>query len=209
MVVQTVYEVRYRPLLGSSSGLTLGILEQIQRQQGSLDSNGLRYLISMRSFFIYSTTATVPLPSPSSTTTPSQQRLRYRDVVWAFHSDSQDLLLEESLKACEGGKLTWENAKAMGVFMWLKSGEVLVSPPPACARARKHAELTPFSRARAESTIGARRSDGVHTSRSGREGSHHRHALLPRPAQEAYRHDVLEAGGRARRPKVYAQVLGQ
>jgi hypothetical protein len=74
----------------------------------------------MRSFFIYNS---VSLPS---STVPTTSRLKYRDVVWAFHSESQDLLLDESVKACEEGKLTWENAKALGVFLWLKSPEVLV-----------------------------------------------------------------------------------
>lgn len=76
----------------------------------------------MRSFFIYNSTS-FPSSAPAST---GLHRLKYRDVVWAFHSDSQDILLEESMKACDGGKLTWENAKALGVFLWLKSPEVLV-----------------------------------------------------------------------------------
>lgn len=79
----------------------------------------------MRSFFIYNATTL-----PSATPQTALQRLKYRDVVWAFHSDSQDLLLDESIKACEGSKLTWDNAKALGVFLWLKSPEVLVRPSP-------------------------------------------------------------------------------
>ena len=50
-------------------------------------------------------------------------------MVWAFHSESQDVLLEASIKACPG-KLTWENAKALGLFMWLRSPEVIVSAVP-------------------------------------------------------------------------------
>lgn len=90
---------------------------EIQHQQASLDSNGLRYLISMRSFFIYNDNST-PLRR-------SLPRIRYRDIVWAFHSESQDLLLDASVKACPD-KLTWENAKALGIFLWLKSPAILV-----------------------------------------------------------------------------------
>lgn len=102
---------------------------QIQRQQGSLDSNGLRYLISMRSFFIYNANSLRPFTTP--TATASLPRLKYRDVVWAFHSESQDLLLDASVKACPD-RLTWENAKALGIFFWIKAPDVLVRPvlPP-------------------------------------------------------------------------------
>lgn len=72
----------------------------------------------MRSFFIYDSTNL-----PKSITV---SRLKYRDIVWAYHSDSQEVLLEASIKACPG-KLTWENAKALGIFLWISSPEVLVS----------------------------------------------------------------------------------
>lgn len=55
-----------------------------------------------------------------------RQRLRYRDMVWAFHSESQDLLLQASVDACEGGKMTWSDAQASGVFLWLQSVDTMV-----------------------------------------------------------------------------------
>lgn len=104
-------------------------VHQIQRQRGSLDANGLRYLISMRSFFIYNTTQ---LPTDAALSLP---RLKYRDAVWAFHSENQELLLEESVKACPQGRLGWDNAKALGLFFWLKSPEVLAKQLEAVGRA--------------------------------------------------------------------------
>jgi RAVE protein 1 C terminal len=54
-----------------------------------------------------------------------RDRIRYRDIVWAFHSNSQEILLAASTAAC-GGKMLWKDARAMGVFLWLNSVESLV-----------------------------------------------------------------------------------
>lgn len=54
-----------------------------------------------------------------------RDRIRYRDMVWAFHSNSQEILLAASTTAC-GGKVLWKDARAMGFFLWLNSIESLV-----------------------------------------------------------------------------------
>ena len=54
-----------------------------------------------------------------------RERLRYRDMIWAFHSESQDLLLSASV-AATGGKMKWCDARALGVFVWLHSIETMV-----------------------------------------------------------------------------------
>lgn len=54
-----------------------------------------------------------------------RERLRFRDVIWAYHSESQALLLEASTVAC-GGKMMWTDAKAIGVYIWLNSIETMV-----------------------------------------------------------------------------------
>ncbi|RXW19520.1 hypothetical protein EST38_g6323 [Candolleomyces aberdarensis] len=95
---------------------------ETDEQRRALDENGLRYLISMRSFYILNQRA-----SQKSTLPPrsaKRERLRYRDMIWAFHSESQDLLLNSSVAAC-GGKLTWSEARALGVPLWLNSTETL------------------------------------------------------------------------------------
>ncbi|GAA5906755.1 hypothetical protein JCM6882_003293 [Rhodosporidiobolus microsporus] len=99
---------------------------ETQARKSSLDENGLRFLISLRSFYLYHTPTSVPSALDSTAATLNgplvSQRLKYRDMVWAFHSESQELLLEEATKAC-GGKLTWEKAKTLGLALWLKSPE--------------------------------------------------------------------------------------
>lgn len=54
-----------------------------------------------------------------------RERLRYRDMVWAFHSESQEILLSACASAC-GGKIKWADAKALGIFLWLNSDESMV-----------------------------------------------------------------------------------
>ncbi|KAI0756586.1 RAVE protein 1 C terminal-domain-containing protein [Daedaleopsis nitida] len=112
---------------------------EIEEQRRALDANGLRYLISMRSFYILNRRASEP-NTPSSGTNgvngtngngmiPStrlerRERLRYRDMIWAYHSESQDLLLSTSVSAC-GGKMCWPDARALGVFTWMRPGDAM------------------------------------------------------------------------------------
>ncbi|KAI0652289.1 WD repeat-containing protein [Trametes meyenii] len=104
---------------------------EIEEYRRALDPNGLRYLISMRSFYILNRRASEP-GTPASPTTgiaPSSQlkrreRLRYRDMIWAFHSDSQEVLLSTSTAAC-GGKMGWSDARALGIFIWMRSADAL------------------------------------------------------------------------------------
>ncbi|KPV72243.1 uncharacterized protein RHOBADRAFT_56056 [Rhodotorula graminis WP1] len=101
---------------------------ETQTRTGSIDDNGLRYLVSMRSFYLYRDSW--PPSPPSSTPSdghagPWILRLKYRDMVWAFHSEGQDLLLDESVKTA-GGKLTWATARTLGLALWVKPQDMLV-----------------------------------------------------------------------------------
>ncbi|TDL28114.1 hypothetical protein BD410DRAFT_870276 [Rickenella mellea] len=98
---------------------------EIEEQRRALDDNGLRYLISMRSFYILNRRASEPTtPEDSGSgiarTSGRRERLRFRDIVWAFHSESQEILLSASNAACEN-KMTWPEARSLGVFLWLNS----------------------------------------------------------------------------------------
>ncbi|GAA5977711.1 hypothetical protein JCM11641_001385 [Rhodosporidiobolus odoratus] len=100
---------------------------ETQARRSALDDNGLRFLVSLRSFYLYrSSSPTVPKMPPATLNGPTvSERLKYRDMLWAFHSESQDLLLEEATKAC-GGKLDWERARTLGLGIWVKSFDTLV-----------------------------------------------------------------------------------
>jgi ubiquitin len=102
---------------------------EIEEQRRALDANGLRYVISMRSFYILNRRVASDPSSPRSNgaiprSTGWRERLRYRDMVWAFHSESQGLLLSTSTAACNG-RMLWSDARALGVFIWLNSVESL------------------------------------------------------------------------------------
>ncbi|KAG5715648.1 Regulator of V-ATPase in vacuolar membrane protein 1 [Termitomyces sp. T112] len=110
---------------------------EIDEQRRALDSNGLRYLISMRSFYILNHRSSVP-SSPQSEgaqlrASGRRERLRYRDMIWAFHSESQDLLLNASSLACDG-KLGWIDARAVGIPIWLTSVDTLRTQMEVIAR---------------------------------------------------------------------------
>ncbi|KAF9916958.1 regulator of (H+)-ATPase in vacuolar membrane [Lobosporangium transversale] len=97
---------------------------KIDQQHHSVDDNGLRFLIFVRRF------------NYLSYTLPPNQRLtmlNYRDIVWAFHSESQDLLLDfcsNSLKA----PMTWTEAKSLGIFLWMRKKETMLKQMEVIAR---------------------------------------------------------------------------
>ncbi|KAK7468733.1 regulator of (H+)-ATPase in vacuolar membrane [Stygiomarasmius scandens] len=136
-------EAEHLPHLTPNEQAHLSVLIQttleVDEQQRSLDANGLRYLISMRSFYILNRRVSSP-SSPTSHSSNSipqktsrRERLRYRDMIWAFHSESQDLLLNASSAACNG-KMCWADARALGVPIWLSSIETLRSQFETVAR---------------------------------------------------------------------------
>lgn len=71
----------------------------------------MRYLVAMRTFAL--------------TANETRQNLHFRDVLWAFHSQTQEILLQASIEAC-GDKMTWKQARSFGVFQWLRGHEQLV-----------------------------------------------------------------------------------
>lgn len=135
MVETLIEQLETRPLphLTPNEHACLLVLIQttleIEEQRRALDANGLRYVISMRSFYILNRRVTSDPSSPRSNgaiprSTGWRERLRYRDMVWAFHSESQGLLLSTSTAACSG-RMLWSDARALGVFIWLNSVESL------------------------------------------------------------------------------------
>ncbi|KAF8323322.1 hypothetical protein DL93DRAFT_2050227 [Clavulina sp. PMI_390] len=129
------------PHLSASENAHLAVLIrttlQIDEQRRSLDANGLRYLISIRSFYLINSGQSAPgkdAPSLSSAIAGAgRERLRYRDIVWAFFSESQEILLAASAEAC-GGKMSWKDARALGVFLWLQSNDSIKAQAEIIAR---------------------------------------------------------------------------
>lgn len=131
VLIQTTLEVGCQITLKTS--LTSSPLLKIDEQHRALDANGLRYVLSMRSFYILNRRIASDPGGPRSAGGIHRQsgwreRLRYRDMIWAFHSESQDLLLNTSAAACNG-RMLWSDARALGVFIWLTSVDTLVRLP--------------------------------------------------------------------------------
>ncbi|KAF5385516.1 hypothetical protein D9757_005413 [Collybiopsis confluens] len=134
LVTKLIQSLESRPLPRLTPNETASLIVLIQttleidEQRRSLDSNGLRYLISMRSFYIVNSRASTPFSPGSSEYAPRdtgrRERLRYRDMIWAFHSESQELLLSASSVACND-KMCWGDARALGISLWLRSAESL------------------------------------------------------------------------------------
>ncbi|KAI9258749.1 RAVE protein 1 C terminal-domain-containing protein [Phascolomyces articulosus] len=97
---------------------------EISTQRESLDENGARFTALAENFFHVNQAL-----SPEE----RSNELAPRDIIWALHSQSQDLLLERCLRLC-GGKLLWTDARAMGIFMWLQKSEVVIEQMTNIAR---------------------------------------------------------------------------
>ncbi|KAG9314237.1 RAVE protein 1 C terminal-domain-containing protein [Chiua virens] len=136
-------EVQPLPHLSPNEHAHLIVLIQttleMDEQRRALDANGLRYVFSMRSFYISNRRVASDPGSPHSgdggipRQTGWRERIRYRDMIWAFHSESQDLLLNTSTTACNG-KMLWSDARALGVFIWLTSVDTMKSHMEVIAR---------------------------------------------------------------------------
>ena len=126
---------------------------EVERQRRSLDLCGLRFLLSIRMYVnrhrrsisgsatpsaVRSINGVTPLPSSRSISNQEtdQDRLSFRNVVWAMHSESQDVLLSAANETCRDGKMTWKDANTLGVFCWLRSTEVVKSQLEVIARNR-------------------------------------------------------------------------
>ncbi|KAI8640796.1 RAVE protein 1 C terminal-domain-containing protein [Parasitella parasitica] len=88
---------------------------EIASQGESLDENGARFTALLENHFHLNKS----LPQDQR-----QMQLECRDFVWALHSQSQDLLLERCIRLCDN-KLVWEDARHLGLFVWLQKIDVV------------------------------------------------------------------------------------
>jgi hypothetical protein len=111
---------------------------QVDSQRRALDNNGMRFLLSLKSFAISHRARSPPPTRPSSpdsqatkkNVAPSNRlpQMRWRDVLWGFHSESQEILVSACDEVC-GKPMVWEDAKQFCLPLWLKSSEALVCLP--------------------------------------------------------------------------------
>ncbi|KAI8369422.1 RAVE protein 1 C terminal-domain-containing protein [Radiomyces spectabilis] len=88
---------------------------EITAHNEALDENGARFTALVENHFHLNQI----LPADQR-----QPDLTSRDIVWALHSQSQDMLLERCMKL--GGKnLMWPDARSLGLVLWLQKIDVV------------------------------------------------------------------------------------
>ncbi|KAH0537711.1 hypothetical protein FGG08_005518 [Glutinoglossum americanum] len=88
-----------------------GIIEcvgTVEKHRRSMDDNASRYLLFFKEYTLRKSQATT-----------EQANLSWREIVWAFHSDSQEILVDLVSRQFQG-KMLWEHARESGMFMWMR-----------------------------------------------------------------------------------------
>ena len=101
----------------------------VEKHQRSIDENAARYLLFWREAIIRShqrkaNNASRPDVAPAVT---------WREIVWAYHSSSQDILVD-LISRHHNGRLEWRHARDSGIFMWLTDRKALSDQFEAIAR---------------------------------------------------------------------------
>ncbi len=104
------------PLLSSREQFHLADIVEcigmVEKHRRSIDDNAGRFLLFFRQYVLNET---------------SKGPISWREIIWAFHSGSQDILLD-LVSLHFGEKMKWQNAKDCGVFMWMTDLNALVIP---------------------------------------------------------------------------------
>ena len=87
-----------------------------EKQRRSMDDNAMRYFLFFRQHMIRKS-------QPSA----GQVNITWREIIWGFHSGSQDILVDLVSRQFHG-RMLWEQARESGMFMWMTDISALVSP---------------------------------------------------------------------------------
>ena len=90
-------------------------ISTVDKQRRSMDDNAMRYLLFLRQYMIRKISRSV-----------DGAGITFREMVWAFHSGSQDILVDLVSRQFQG-RMLWEHAKESGMFMWMTDLSALVS----------------------------------------------------------------------------------
>jgi hypothetical protein len=89
----------------------VGLVEQ---QRRSMDENGARFMLFYRQHSLRKRRT-------------NEMHMSWREINWAYHSISQDILVD-FVSRQHHGTLLWETARESGMFMWLTDTTAVVSP---------------------------------------------------------------------------------
>ncbi|KAL8940426.1 MAG: hypothetical protein Q9216_002831 [Gyalolechia sp. 2 TL-2023] len=82
-------------------------ISTVEKHRRSLDDNAIRYLLFFRHHMIR-----------KAQTPPPRGDITYREIVWAYHSASQDILIDLVTRQFQG-RMLWGHTKESGLFMWM------------------------------------------------------------------------------------------
>lgn len=86
---------------------TVECVATVEKHRRSMDDNAARYLLFFRQHMLR-----------KSQGQPEHITVSWREIVWAFHSDSHGILTDLVSRQFHA-KMLWENARESGLFMWL------------------------------------------------------------------------------------------
>lgn len=86
---------------------TIECVASIEKHRRSMDHNAARYLLFFRQHVLRKGQAL-----------DERVTISWREIVWAYHSDSQDILVD-LISHSYHAKVCWEHARESGMFMWL------------------------------------------------------------------------------------------
>jgi hypothetical protein len=97
---------------------TVECVATVEKHRRSMDDNAARYLLFFRQHMLRRSQG------------QEQGMISWREIVWAFHSESHEILTDLVSKQFHG-RVLWENARECGLFMWITDINALV-----CLQAR-------------------------------------------------------------------------
>ncbi|MCJ1417524.1 regulator of (H+)-ATPase in vacuolar membrane [Xylographa parallela] len=105
------------PYLSSQEQMHLAdIIECVataEKHRRSMDENAMRYLLFVRQHLIRKAQGR-----------KKQVGITWREIAWAFHSGSQDILVD-LVSRHYNGRVLWKHAKESGMFMWMTDIDAL------------------------------------------------------------------------------------
>lgn len=109
------------PYLTGSEQMNLAAITecvaQVDKHRRSIDENGARYLLFFRQYI---------LQRDRKLHSTAEAGLSWREIVWAFHSVSQEILVD-LVSSAHKNRMLWSGARESGMFMWLRDAESVVS----------------------------------------------------------------------------------
>lgn len=81
----------------------------VEKHRRSVDDNACRFLLFFRQHY---------LRDRDGMRSEEKSPISWREITWAYHSGSQDILLDLVSRHFQG-RMTWKQAKEAGIFMWM------------------------------------------------------------------------------------------